>query len=295
MGEAKRKRLALCRCGSGYPAARCCLISGTWHKRPVTLELRNTGEVGTHNRCYLHSTGACSTKISSEHMISESVLRVLAEKNIEISGPRWLNGQSKVLGFAALTTKCLCTAHNSRLSPIDAAGAQFFEAIQKCGTTEVGPEHTFMLSGHDIERWMLRSLAALGVSKNLAIDGAVIDQEFVNRLGIVGLLEDVAKWTRPLGLYLVQGIGHQFTRRNTLDLAPLVRDGSDEIVGILMNIQGFEIALIAGDHDITGTGLEKALYRPGALIFEIGKVRHTIQMSWEDGLDHTGVTIGLKK
>jgi hypothetical protein len=53
-----------------------------------------------------------------------------------------------------------CRRHNSLLSPIDTAGARLFEAIQKCGTTDTGPGLLFLLSGHDVERWMLRSLTA---------------------------------------------------------------------------------------------------------------------------------------
>ena len=30
------------------------------------------------------------------------------------------------------------------------------------------------------------------------------------------------------------------------------------------------VALLAADHDVTGTGLDKALYRPGALVYPSG-------------------------
>jgi hypothetical protein len=49
---------------------------------------------------------------------------------------------------------------------------------------------------------------------NFAIDGAVIDQNFVDRLRIVELLEDVSKWNKPLGFYLTRGLGHRFWRRD---------------------------------------------------------------------------------
>jgi hypothetical protein len=107
-------------------------------------------------------------------------------------------GDKKVLGFASLTTNCLCKAHNSALSPIDTQGARFFEAIQKCGTTDTGPTYKFLFSGHDIERWMLRTLAAFGVSKNLSIDGAVLDDEFIQRLHLVDMLDRVVG-KGPLG------------------------------------------------------------------------------------------------
>jgi hypothetical protein len=104
----------------------------------VVVNLHNTGLSGKQDNCYMLATGGCDTKISGEHLISEGVLKILAEKQVELSGMHWLKGQKKVLGFAALTANCPCTRHNSLLSPIDVVGAKLFEAIQKCGTTDTG-------------------------------------------------------------------------------------------------------------------------------------------------------------
>jgi hypothetical protein len=244
----------------------------------------------------MSATGACDTKISGEHLISHSVLKVLAEKQVEVSGTPWLKpGDKKMLPFSALTTNALCQRHNSLLSPIDSVGAALFEAIQKCGTTDTGPGLLFLLSGHDVERWMLRSLAIFGVSGNFAIDGAVIDQNFVDRLRIVELLEDPKQWKKPLGFYLTRGLGHQFWRRDNIQIAPVVKTGGDEIMGITLDLQGLEFALLAADHDVTGTGLDKALYRPAAFVFDMDGTRHRIQLSWEDGLSHQDVIITWKK
>ncbi len=262
---------------------------------PVTVNLRDTGLTGRHDRCYMAGTGACDTKISGEHLISEIVLKVLADKQVELSGLPWLKGQKKMLGFGALTTNCLCARHNSLLSPIDTVGAKLFEAIQKSGMTDTGPGQLFLLSGHDVERWMLRSLAIFGVSGNFSIDGAVIDPDFVNRLRIVELLEDVKQWRKPLGFYLTRGLGHQFWRRDNIQIAPVVKTGGDEIVGITLDLQGLEFALLATDHEVAGTGLDKALYRPAAFDFKMGAATHRIQLSWEDGLPHENVTITWKK
>ena len=190
----------------------------------------------------------------------------------------------RCLGFNTLITNALCRRHNSLLSPLDTVGARLFEAIQKCGTTDTGPGLLFLLSGHDIERWMLRSLAIFGVSGNFAIDGAVIDQNFVDRLRIVDLLEDVKQWKKPVGFYLTRGLGHQFWRRDHIRIVPVVMAGDDKIMGITLDLQGLEFALLAADQDLAGTGLDKALYRPGALEFDMNGNRHRIQLSWEDGL-----------
>ena len=296
MGEAKRRKRLPCICGSGIPAGECCWMPHGYHKKPVVLHLRNTGLNGKHDKCYMAETGACDTVISGEHLISHSVLKVLAEKQVEISGAPWQNpGEKKMLGFSALITNALCRRHNSLLAPIDTAGAKLFEAIQKCGTTDAGPGLRFLLSGHDVERWMLRTLAVFGVSGNFAVDGAVIDQDFIGRLRVIDLLEDVKRWGKPVGFYLTHGLGHQFWRRDNIRIAPVVKLGSGEIMGITLDIQGLEFALLATDHDLAETGLDKALYRPGAFVFDMTETKHRIQLSWEDGLPHEDVIVSWKK
>jgi hypothetical protein len=294
LGEAKRKRLAPCRCGTGLPAGQCCFKGNRWHKRPSILNMRNTGATGSHASCYLRDTNACDTKITREHLVSESVLEVLAEKEVAVTGPSWLKGQQKILPFAALVSKCLCHAHNSRLTSIDAAGARFFAAFQTCGTTENPPAQHFLISGHDLERWLLKTAAALAVSDNFAIDGARMENALDGAMNVLRLYEDVSAWKPPLGLYAMQGIGYQFTRKDEFQLAPIIRIENDQLAGIITDIQGFHTGLLATDHPIKGTGLDKAIYRPGKLVFDLGRVKHSIQLCWEDTLPHITITIAWK-
>jgi hypothetical protein len=51
-----------------------------------------------------------------------------------------------------------------------------------CGTSIEGSHLSFLFSGHDVERWLLRTVAALAVSKNFSIDGAQLDDGLVSRL-----------------------------------------------------------------------------------------------------------------
>jgi hypothetical protein len=86
----------------------------------------------------------------------------------------------------------------------------------------------------------------------------------------------------------------RFWRRDNIRIAPVVKAGGDEIMGITLDLQGLEFALLAADQDLAGTGLDKALYRPGAFMFDIG-TRHRILLSWEDGLPHEDVIITWKR
>ena len=102
-------------------SGRQMLLDATWlpHK-PVVVDLHNTGLTGKHDKCYMAATGACDTKISGEHLISHSVLKIFAEKQVELSGLPWQKpGDKKMLGFSTLITNALCRRHNSLLSPIE--------------------------------------------------------------------------------------------------------------------------------------------------------------------------------
>ncbi len=289
MGESKRKAQAACRCGSELAANTCCLTDKGWHKKPERVNLRSTGQTGMHRSCYLNSTNACCDKISGEHIVSESVLKVLAETEVELSGAPWLQGKKKILKFGALRANCLCKIHNSSLSPIDSAGAKFFDAIQKCGTTDNGVNFNFLISGHDLERWMFRTLAAFAASKNLSVDGAVLDSNLINRLRVADLLENPFLWIRPMGMYFMQSVNQSFVRKDDFGLAPLLHNETNEISGMLFNIQGLQLALLAANHDVKETALEKVAYRPGALIFKIGRLIHKIQLCWDDKESHPSV------
>jgi hypothetical protein len=180
------------------------------------------------------------------------------------------------------------------LSPIDTVGANFFKAVQSCGTTTTGPQLRFLLSGHDVERWLLRTLAIFGVSRNFAIDGAVIDQELIERLRIVERLENI-HWSKPLGLYLLGGNGHRFDQRSDVQLAPITRKDNGKLVGITLDIQGLALGLLAAEHELRGAGLDRALYRPGSLVFDMEGVQHRIQLCWEDQDEHQDVTLSLQQ
>lgn len=296
MGEAKRKKGRQCICGSGLPAADCCYGSNGWKKTASCVQIEHTGRTGKHAKCYLNSTGACADQISKEHIISHSVLRVLAEKAVEISGAPWLKPEEKkVLPFGSLVANCLCVAHNNALTNLDAAAGRFFEAFQKCGTTDVGPPLQFIFSGHDLERWLLKMLVGMAVSNYLADGGEVLTNGLHGSIDVVDLLQDPTKWIAPIGLYFTQRVGQRFQRKDNFYLAPLSLIDGKEIGGLLADIQGMQIALLALNRPIAGSPLEKSGYRPGRLEFVLGDVRHTILLSWDDGLDHGHMTLAWEK
>lgn len=296
MGQARRKRSQPCICGSGRPAGACCYGRDGWKKSAASVRIDKTGHSGLHAKCYLSATGACSDQISKEHLISHAVLKVLAEKSIGISGVPWLKpGETKVLPFGSLVSNCLCIAHNSSLTNLDATAGKFFEAFQRCGTTETGPPLQFLFNGHDIERWMLKMLAGMAASNYLAADGEVLANGLHPTIDVVGLLQDPTKWVPPLGLYFTQRLGQRFLRQDIFHLAPLSTIDGKEISGMLADLQGLHIALLALNRPVAGSSLEQSGYRPGRINFIMGDVHHTILLSWDDGFEHGEMTLSWEK
>jgi hypothetical protein len=125
----------------------------------------------------------------------------------------------------------------------------------------------------------------MAASKSFSIKGASLDGADLQDVALIELLQNVSRWQRPLGIYVLQPNGHTFRREDSLSMEPLLRTG--KIAGIQANIQGLKVGLLAAGTE----RLDPAFYRPGKLIFEMGSVTHTIQMCWEDALAHIDITL----
>jgi hypothetical protein len=295
MGEAKRRRLAVaagsCLCGSAKAANVCCLKSGKWHREAAAVVLRETGQSGAHLKCYLRQLNACSNKITSEHYVSQAALRVLADEMIDISGFPWLKGESRVMNFASMTSNCLCSAHNSALSPLDAVAGQFFQAIKDCGTVGAGPSRRYIFSGHDLERWFLKTLASLEASGNLASNKERMTGGFHEDIDVPGMLEEPSLWKKPVGLYFGGFKGQVIQRRDLFHFAPLITLDTNKLAGITTVLQGFDFSVLATVPIETAEKLADRLHRPGGLVFNYPGVKHVIEISWDDDLEHLKIVM----
>ena len=173
MGEARRRRQALkqgpCRCGSDKNAGACCLDGeGNWFKKPASLDLRTPRTGRSVAKCYMNEMLSCEGGLSGEHLISRSVIELLAGGgNFKIAGTPWLpEGEFKTVGTGSFRAKCLCERHNSKLHPLDDAARFLFRVFKTCfeDATHVSE---YLVSGHDVERWLLKTLKALAASRNL--------------------------------------------------------------------------------------------------------------------------------
>src|SRR5262249_24972829 len=146
--------------------------------------------------------GSCHGSISGEHLFSHSIMLLLqGGGDFSISGVPWLaKEETKIISPTSLTTNCLCQKHNSVLSPLDDAALYFFTAIKSCLDREAQSAR-YIISGHDMERWLLKTVKALATSRNLARGRERLSGVFASDVKVLDMLDDPNRWPDSAGLY----------------------------------------------------------------------------------------------
>ena len=232
MVEAKRKKEAAlngpCPCGSGKTAHLCCFTGQgwQWHKQPAILGLKTLPPAGRVEKCYMKELGSCVPPISGEHIISESVCRVLmGDGEFSISGVPWLEAsETKII--APPQANCLCRKHNSSLSPLDVAAHYFFASLRSYLEHDAGMRHA-IISGHDLERWLLKTAKAAAASRNLARGRERLTGTFARDEAILDMLDDPRHWPEGAGLYCTMNTGDLTENTARFQFQPLTNERDD--------------------------------------------------------------------
>ncbi|MDO8324275.1 MAG: hypothetical protein Q7T23_15200 [Phenylobacterium sp.] len=223
--------------------------------------------------------------------MSRAVLNVLNPSMIVVSGLPWIaKGEERRIGSSSLVSKCLCKAHNSALSPLDQVGGKFFAAMKAGFLNEENVAQHWLFSGHDIERWMLKTLAAMANSESLQMSGERLSAKFHPTINLPDQIQDVGSWKPKVGLYCNHVVGDRIENINNISMWPLTNEGM-EIIGIAMKIQGLELTLLAGDVDGLLRDGKPLGYRPGHFHFDHRGVVSAIDLSWRDANPHSTLII----
>jgi hypothetical protein len=214
-------------------------------------------------------------------------MRLLADGgDFTIGGTPWLaKGEFKSIGFNSLTAKCLCRKHNSALHPLDDAALAFFTSLRGAFEDSFSAPRS-IVSGHDVERWLLKTLKAMAVSRNLGRGHETLSGNFSDGIDVPTLLENADAWPRGAGLYCVMVPGQQTQNHNRFQLAPITSD-QNAISGLWANILGISFILLLEPLDLTRSPqAQGAVYRPSAIIVEHPNARNEVLLSWDDDLRH---------
>jgi hypothetical protein len=277
-----------CPCGEGRLFGHCCRRPGGEIYKSVSWPIPPPPVTCYSNvRCYMNWTRNCCNTMSREHFVSQSVLKLIGEKYVTVSGAPW-QGDSKMkpVPIKDLVSKdLLCVRHNSAMSPLDTAAGRFFTAIKSI-YADLGDFSTlsrkrqwWLLSGEELELWLVKVAFGVYHSGNVAIER--------QKLRDTQRLENVilrafhgATIPVPLGMYIMRD-RKQSEFPNNLDFASLSSDGSEEMVGLRFRFLGLSLLmLLSPTTAYDGEFLANHIHRPFYIGFRNRRRTHTIALTW---------------
>jgi hypothetical protein len=222
------------------------------------------------SKCYANVLGTCHGRISGEHYISDSILKLMPGDGVNFSG-HW---GEKSISKRSLTANVLCQKHNSELSDIDNEAATFFNTIYQCtrggiqGLKDVTTLR-FDFLGRDIERWLLKVACGAIASGNHG--GAIREVPFE----WVEILFGKRPWPDYFVLFSNEVADYTVPERDHLSFEFRHDAPTGRLIAITSYFMCLDLTLVLGQY----TGVQ-GIMRPKTLVFENGEREITVNLSW---------------
>jgi hypothetical protein len=174
-----------CPCASGRPTHGCCLCGGILEAHAASTVPAGP-KTGTRvPGCYAAHLLDCAGVLSREHFVSRTVLDHLnqastrhgtSSESMEVEGLHWLPQRVRIrVGLNSLVSRILCERHNAALTGLDDSAGKLFRTLDAVSADLPGARRPttglLLLSGHDVEKWMLKVLCGIAASGNMVISG----------------------------------------------------------------------------------------------------------------------------
>jgi hypothetical protein len=224
-------------------------------------------------KCWASVLGGCEGGQSGEHIVSASIF---SSRSIIVAGHIWNASHPKVIGVSSLTANILCVAHNSSLSPVDAAAGHAMAAFRGLVDAQerrrrIPPRcwpfvYRFQVNGALFERFLLKTLINMVVARDPGHSwpgGLAHDQPPLN-LVEAALGRRVLR--QPAGAHFLGDPGDQIiSGREGLEAFSLVSD-TNECHGAAFLFRGFPFFLWLledrSPYGSVGFSLSSLLHRP---------------------------------
>lgn len=271
-----------------------------------------------HPRCYANVDGGCSTKISGEHYLSHSLIRLYTwdDPSVTIRHDHGF-GVPHPVRPRDFVAKVLCTRHNTDLSAADDAALEFATFLRQIaltylnGSGEWGEDSVVQISGDDLQRWVLKLLATHTAANALSDNGERITRRIPD--DAVHLLLDQAQWPESWGLCVA---GSPMNTKLGFDpfsdvdkvttdwcsASPILHSEDDTLRGGIVELNGVGFALTLfdqgrelSDFNTPDNPLFGSVQRPSFMAWEMNGVQKRIDFTWSDPWPHQNVTFSAQR
>jgi hypothetical protein len=198
--------------------------------------------------CWAACLGACSDKITREHIFTEGLF---LDDAVKVKGFSWCLDDFKTVGLAALVKKVLCAAHNSMLSEVDNAAIGLMKALRAAvelnnARALLEPQNwqvqKFPVDGSKLERWFLKTFItfAFGAQPLIGIDSS---QPGHPSRALVETAFGLRQFPPRAGLHLLGDAGEQIQSEEGIVMTTFSGQ-TGRLAGARFWFRGFEFLLL---------------------------------------------------
>jgi hypothetical protein len=269
-----------------------------------------------HPKCYANTRGGCSTKISGEHFISHSLIKLYGfdDPTLMIKHDTGY-GVRNFVKPSKFVANILCESHNNALHVADDAALAFAKFMRdialkyRNGAGEWGEYEEITISGDHFQSWLLKLIL------NHAVGKAFVHQkgEFVSPFPpeAVDVLLGRAMWPRTWGMCVAGDVDNEDLKISGFDrledityewcsFQPFIHNDGWVGGGIInLNGVGFGITVFDPSRDDPDSfnndsnPLRGSVQRPGYMAWEIDGVQKRVNFTWRDIWEHKTITYRL--
>jgi hypothetical protein len=232
--------------------------------------------------------------MSKEHFMTHCVLQGLGDdpRGIFVRGFAWAP-EGRWLQPETLVSPILCTSHNAALSGLDSFAQEFVDAFARIhAALQSGSKlwTVVRLNGHNLERWLLKTLCGILASGN-GRSAAGVPLPSALREAWLAVLYGQADFIGTAGLYVPGKLMTMMpTTRGQFAVGPLSMDDG-RVAGLQAMIPLFHGILVADNFRGKPTGAidSDSVRRPSSLVWTDGVVEHRVELVWEHGASGTEI------
>jgi hypothetical protein len=203
---------------------------------------------------------------------------------VTIEGFNWQEqNTTQELPTPTLASRILCKRHNEGLSGLDAMALRLFQRIDNAVRQNEHQDRVFLFHGSDFERWLLKTLCGAVFSRNAQTRAIGTDWNpsplWLDVLFSGAPLPD--RW----GFYFAGDSA------DTIDGGFKLRtlsNPNDGVYGARISFDDelFLFLMDAPPEDMTGTYLDRYLYRPKEIVLLNGYCENVFRFVWDDNFQH---------